>query len=155
MKKRTKNYCINLMFFLFNIYIGFAQKEFEKPVKWTTTIEKTTETDYNLIFTATIKNTWHLYSQNVPENGPLPTVFNLNPNSSYSCVGEVKEEKGKTVYEDVFEMKIKYFETKAIFKQSIKVDSKNEFKISGTINFMLCNSEECMPESTKFEIKIE
>lgn len=155
MEKRTKKYLINLILFLLTVYVGYSQSMAEKPVEWTTQLEKINQVDYNIVFIATIKKTWHLYSQNVPENGPLPTVFILNPNEGFNTVGLPTEEKGKTVYEDVFEMKIKYFETKAVFKQAIKIIPEKDFELSGSIDFMSCNSETCMPGSASFVLEIE
>lgn len=145
---------ISALIFLLSIQLGFSQEAVE-PVSWETTFEKISDNNYNLIFTAKIQNTWHLYSQNVPENGPLPTVFKLISHENYEVIGNVTEEKGKTVYEEVFEMKIKYFESKTVFKQRIKTKKKKDFKISGTIDYMTCNSIQCIPGSTIFEIEIK
>lgn len=143
---------ITLLFLLIS-FTGFSQ--ILEPVKWETSVEKISDYEYNLIFTATIDDSWHLYSQKIPENGPLPTQFKLNPNSNYKPSGEPSEEKGLIVFEEVFDMKIKYFEKKAVFIQNIKVISKNDFKINGTIEFMSCNSEKCIPGYEDFEFEIK
>jgi len=142
---------ITLLLLLINI-TGFSQ--ILEPVKWSTSTEKISETEYNLVFIATIDDNWHLYSQNVPENGPLPTVFKLKPNTNYECIGKPSEEKGIIVYEEVFDMKIKYFETKAVFKQHIKTKHKNMFKILGEIEFMCCDNTKCIQGYDDFEFEI-
>ena len=125
-----------------------------EPVKWTTETKKISDSEYVLIINATIEQNYHLYSQKVPNDGPLPTVFIFEKSKDYELIGSTTEEKGRTVYEPVFEMNIKYFENKAIFKQRIKVKNKNNFKIIGEIEFMTCNDSNCVPGYGDIEFKI-
>ena len=48
------------------------------PVKWTTAVEIVSESEYKLISNATIESGWHLYSQDVPEDGPIATTVNYD-----------------------------------------------------------------------------
>ena len=122
---------------------SFAQ--IHEPVKWSTSVEKISETEFNLVATATIETNWHLYSQNVPEDGPIPTNFVFEPSDSYEIVGEVSEEEGHTVDDPIFNMKIKYFEIKAVFKQKIKLLTEESFKVAGEVEFMVCDDASCLP----------
>lgn len=116
-----------------------------KPVKWHTTVEKISETEYELIANATIENGWHLYSQNVPEDGPIPTVFTFETNADYELISNVSEEEGHTVNDPVFNMRIKFFENKAAFKQRIKVLNKTLSIVKGEVEFMVCDDTRCLP----------
>lgn len=122
---------------------SFAQ--IHDPVKWSTSTQKISETEYDLIVTATIEAKWHLYSQNVPADGPIPTSFSFKTIPDFKLIGKTTEEKGVTVHDPVFEMQIKYFENKATFKQRIKVLSDKSFKIAGTVEFMVCDDASCLP----------
>jgi len=115
------------------------------PVKWSTSVEKVSETEYDLVIQATIDAHWHLYAQNVPDGGPIPTTFTFESSSDYELVGNTSEEEGITIDDPVFQMIIKYFENKAIFKQRIKVLSENNFKIAGEVEFMVCDDAQCLP----------
>lgn len=132
-----------LFLFLLTFSIGFSQ--IHDPVKWTTSVEKISETEYDLIINAAIEKNWHLYSQNVPADGPIATAFTFEKKSNYQLVGKTSEEKGHTVDDPVFGMKIKYFENKAIFKQRIKLLSKENFKVKGAVEFMVCDDANCLP----------
>jgi Thiol:disulfide interchange protein DsbD, N-terminal len=126
------------------------------PVKWTTSVEKLSETEYKLISTATIDAGWHLYSQTVPDGGPIPTGFIYERNGKYLKKGNTKEDKGHTIEDPVFEMEIKYFENQATFKQRIKLKAKGVFVINATIEYMVCNDTQCLPPTEVdlvFEIK--
>ncbi|WP_165453939.1 protein-disulfide reductase DsbD domain-containing protein [Hyunsoonleella flava] len=138
---------------LFIALSGFSQ--ILEPVKWTPSVKKISENEYDIVLTADIKSSWHLYSQHLAEGGPLPTVFRFVPNDNYECEGQPSEEEAKEVYEDVFEMNVKYFENKAVFKQRIKTNTKRPLKIEGEINYMSCNTEKCIPGHTNFEISIK
>jgi len=125
-----------------------------EPVKWTTKVEKISNTEYDLIFIATIESNYHLYSQNVPDDGPRPIDFIFEKNEKFELIGNTKEEEGNTVYDTTFEMKIKYFDTKASFKQRVKVKNSSAFKILGEIEFMTCNDSNCVLGYDDFEFKI-
>tara|TARA_R110002033_G_scaffold20994_5_gene52556 strand:- start:3206 stop:5602 length:2397 start_codon:yes stop_codon:yes gene_type:complete len=115
------------------------------PVKWETKTEKISDTEYNLISTSTIDAGWHLYSQVVPEGGPVATSFSYTTDSDAKLIAKTIEEEGHTVDDPVFEMKIKFFENKAEFKQRIKVLNKELSIVKGEVEFMVCDDEKCMP----------
>jgi len=121
--------------------------QIHEPVKWTTSVEKISDTEYNLISKATIESGWHLYSQYVPEDGPIPTTFSYdNTNEHFNLIGNTleEEEEGHTVEDAVFNMKIKYFENNATFVQKVKV-LNDVTTIRGSVEFMVCDDERCLP----------
>ena len=134
---------IMLLIALFISAVSFSQ--IHNPVKWSTSVVAVSESKYDLVVQASIESGWHLYSQNVPENGPIPTSFTFPKNPAYELVGKVSEETGKTVNDPIFNMKIKFFENKATFKQRINVLSKKAFKITGEVEFMVCDDANCLP----------
>ncbi len=128
---------------LFSIFIVDAQV-FE-PVKWESSVEKISETEYKLISKASIEPGWHLYSQNVPENGPIPTTFIYDDaNGAFKIVGNTSEEEGHTVDDPVFEMKIKFFEKTAVFEQKVEVTG-DKTTLNGFVEFMVCDDTKCLP----------
>lgn len=131
-----------ILIFAFN-FNAFAQVL--EPVKWTTTVEKVSDTKYRLVSKATIEEGWHLYSQNVPQDGPIATSFIYDDSAGdFTIVGNTSEEKGHTVDDPVFGMKIKYFEKSATFKQTIEVSNKKN-TINGFVEFMVCDDTKCLP----------
>ncbi len=135
-----KNILIFLTFFTF--FKSFSQ--ILEPVKWTTSIEKTSDKEVILITTAIIKANWHLYSQNVPEDGPIPTTFSFAGNKNYLKKGNNLEEKGHTIHDPVFDMTIKFFEKEASFRQKIKLKSNKAFKVNASVEFMVCDDSRCL-----------
>ncbi len=137
---------ISLFLLLFTIY--FADAQILNPVKFETSVEKITDTDYNLVVKANIDKSWHLYSQYVsdPDNGPIPTTIYLKDSiNTFQLIGKPIEEKGHIVDDPVFGMKIKYFEETATFKQRIRLLTNHKIDINGEIEFMVCDDSQCLP----------
>ena len=134
---------------LFSLLLGITttlSSQIHDPVKWKTTVERVSDTEYDLVIKASIESGWHLYSQNVPEGGPIPTSFTFKESKKeYELVGKTTEGKGHEVHDPVFEMDIKYFGDEAIFKQRIKVLSKENITVSGFLEFMVCDDTNCLP----------
>ena len=124
---------------------GTSDAQILEPVKWTTSVTKISNLEYELVAIATIEKNWHLYSQTVPEDGPIPTNFTFEGNANYLKKGNTTEEKGHTIDDPIFGMKITYFENKASFKQRIKLKNKAPFKVNATVEFMVCNDSRCLP----------
>ena len=117
--------------------------QIEDPIKWSTDVEKISDTEYQLVTTATIDSGWHLYSQKVPEDGPIATSFIYSLPEETSLIGETIEPDGHTIDDPVFQMKIKFFENTAIFKQKIKTTPKIE-TVKGSVEFMVCDDTKCL-----------
>jgi len=125
--------------------LWISQAQILEPVKWSTTVEKISDTEYTLISKATIEKGWHLYSQNVPEDGPIPTTFTYDDsNGAFKFSENTKEEEGHTIDDPVFQMKIKYFEKSAVFEQHVEVLGEKNI-VNGFVEFMVCDDSRCLP----------
>lgn len=122
-----------------------ATSQILDPIEWSTEVVKISDKEYDLVATATIEDGWHLYSQSVPENGPRPTTFIFESNGKYLKKGNTKEGEGYEVDDPIFEMRIKYFDTKAQFIQRIRLKSQDAFVVNGTVEYMTCNDTKCLP----------
>lgn len=134
-----------LIFVIAFLSFVFGNSQILEPVKWTTSVEKISDTEYVLLSKATIEKGWHLYSQNVPENGPIPTTFIYDDSEgNFKIVGNTDEEEGHTVDDPVFMMKIKFFENATTFKQKVEVEEGAK-TINGFVEFMVCDDTKCLP----------
>src|SRR5688572_4963647 len=116
-----------------------------QPVKWSYRAEQNSPGEATLIMTASIEKGWHLYSQNIGDGGPIKTSFTFAPSPDYELLGKVSEGKAIEFYDKNFEMQLAYFANEAVFKQRIKLNNKNSFKISAGVEFMVCDDEKCLP----------
>jgi len=133
-----------------------AEAQILQPVKWKTSVETAVPGEATLVMTAKIDKGWHLYSQNIADGGPIKTTFTFEPSANYELVGVVSEGKAIEYYDKNFEMDLKYFADQAIFKQKVKLKNSGSFKISGYVEFMVCDDEKCLPpDQVDFTFKIK
>ena len=119
------------------------------PVKWTFQTEKTGDGTFDLIFTADIEDHWHLYSQHLPsDDGPIATAFYFDEIKGVERIDDVKESKSITEYDKVNEMELTFFEHQAVFRQSVKVIQSGVHRVSGYLEYMVCDDEKCLPPAT-------
>lgn len=127
------------------------------PVDWGFTYNKTAEKEYELIFTANIDDTWHLYSLNLPDGGPIPTSFTINESDHFELIGEVEEiSEAKEIYDPSFDMNVKLFSDEAVFIQKVRLLTDGAVTITGSVEFMSCDDKRCLPpKDEEFIFKLE
>jgi thiol:disulfide interchange protein len=127
--------------------------QIEHPVKWTFSSE-VSDTEANVILIASVNPGWHIYAQNLPEGGPIPTSFKFNKSKDYTLIGKVTEPKAQSAFDKNFNMKISWHAGKVVFIQKIKFNKPGAI-ISGVLEFMVCNDEKCLPpEEVEFHIPL-
>lgn len=126
-----------------------ARAQTKDIVTWEFSSKKVSDGLYDVYLTARVKRPWHIYSQSSPEGGPLPTSITFSANPLLQLTGKPVE-KGllKEKYEEVFEVKVKYFEDSVQFVQRVKIKTKAKTNLSGTIEYMACNDEQCLPPAS-------
>lgn len=124
----------------------FSFAQILDPVRWTFKVEQTSPEEATLLLIAKIDKSWHLYSQDIPPKGPIPTTFSFEKNKNYELIGKVKEPKAIQEKDPQFEdMLLKFFEDKVVFRQKIRISGKKDFTVKGMVNFMCCDDRQCIP----------
>ena len=118
--------------------------QIQDPVKWNFELGAVVENEVDLILTATIEEGWHMYAQDAGE-GPVSTNFTFFENTAIQYIGNVNEGIPQEEYDPNFESVLRYFETKAVFTQRIKLLSNESSIVKGEFEFMVCNSAMCLP----------
>src|ERR1035438_5868608 len=147
---------VNFFFCVLVLFPFLSVAQILDPVKWNFKTEQSKPGEATLIFTANIENKWHLYSQDIPKDGPIPTSFTFTIKPDYEIVGKVNESKSIAENDQLFKITLKYFENKAVFTQKIKVLNAKPFKVTGTLEFMCCDDKQCIPPAEvefSFDIK--
>lgn len=138
--------------FLFVISTLIANAQILEPIQWSYSSKKISEKQYELVFTASIEDTWHLYALEVPPGGPYPTVFNMDSTDAYSFSGTMAESpKPEESWDDTFELDVKMHSFEAIFTQVIDIKTDDPFTITGTVDFQACDDEQCIMGDDDFE----
>ena len=132
------------------IAFNWVSAQVKDPVSWTYTSKKINETTYEVSLTATLQRGWHLYSQTTPEGGPPPTNISFSKNPLLLLDGSVKEVgKLEEKFEPLFDVNVKQYSNSVVFVQQVKVKGRAKTSLSGSVQFMTCNNQECMPPTTK------
>ncbi len=152
---KTKALTGIIAFFIFSIFTSyFSQAQIVEPVKWEFKTKVTGTNTAELQFVATINRGWHLYSQHLPDGGPMPTEFKFEKLNGVQLVGTSTEPTPKEVFDEMFQMKVKYFDNSVTFVQKIKFTSDKPVVVSGVINFQACNDETCVPGESAFSFNV-
>lgn len=146
---------LRLLFaFFFTISVFSVQAQILVPVKWEYKTKVTGSNTAELQFIARIDQGWHLYSQNLPDGGPMPTEFRFEKMDGIELVGKAIEPTPQEVFDEMFQMKVKYFDKLVTFTQKIKITGTQPVKVSGTVNYQACNDETCIPGESEFSFDV-
>lgn len=118
---------------------------------------KPKEGGYEVVITASVKKPWHIYSQNTGKSGPVPTEIKFASNPLIKLIGKPKETgKLEKVYDNAFHTDVLFYSNSVVFTQEVKVKSGIKTNITGTIEYMVCNDDQCLPPTKKsFDIKLQ
>ncbi|CAN5420148.1 cytochrome c biogenesis protein CcdA [soil metagenome] len=127
------------------------------PVKWKLSSKKISACEYELQFTGTIEEHWHVYSLTMKgDDGPMPANIYVDKSADYEVVGKPTEAKPIKAMDKVFGMEVSYFENTVIFKQKIKLNSDKEIVVKGKYEYQACTEEKCIfPPANSFEFKLK
>lgn len=143
------------LLFTFLLLSVFNQAQVKNYVNWSFSQKKISACEYELQFNAKIDQGWHLYSQIETPDGPLPTVFEFEKNANYELIGKTIEPKPIEQAEPVFDNAVlRFFESKANFKQKIKILKPGKITIKGYIDGMVCNETQCQKISPPVDFEI-
>lgn len=115
------------------------------PVKFSYAAVKKSNNLYEVHIKTSVDPKWHIYSIYNPDGGAQATALTF---ANGKIVGKTKETgQMKTVFEKEFKVDQKYFEENVDFIQTVKV-MPGAKKVSGTIEYMVCNDKQCLPPKT-------
>ncbi|WP_395063194.1 cytochrome c biogenesis protein CcdA [Flavobacterium sp.] len=144
------------LFFVLLAFLAFAtgNSQIKKPVKWTSKTEKISDTEFNLIMSATIEDGWHVYSQFTPDDGPLPISLTFkNQKGNFELVGKAKESPYKKHFNTDFGVDEYYFENKFTLTQKVKITNPKTSKIVANVDFQVCLTQ-CINDNVDFNFDI-
>ncbi len=143
-----------LVFLITFFAFANANSQILDPVKWTTKIERKSDTNYLLIFNGKIEPNWHMYSQFTPDGGPLALEVSFkNSKGNYNLVGKAKESKTETKFNDDFGVNETYFEKNAQIIQEISIINPKIVKIESGLNYQVCK-DVCINLEKKFTFQL-
>ena len=126
--------------------MGLNAQVIRDAVTWSRSVEDKSPTEKVLVFTATVKDPWHLYGTELPKGGPTPTHLLVDKIEGAELVGGLTStQKPIEKYDPNFEMTLRFFSGKVTFRQKIRITDSKKFAFVGAIRYMACNDEQCLP----------
>ncbi|MFM6998620.1 MAG: thioredoxin family protein [Bacteroidota bacterium] len=116
-----------------------------QPVTWSTSVRTATDGTLELVASAKIDAGWHVYSQFIGSDGPIPTAFTLPASKDLKTQGPVREPKPIKEFDKNFGMELAYFAKKADFVIAAKRSNPKAFTYTAEVEFMVCDDERCLP----------
>ena len=126
--------------------MGLNAQVIRDAVTWSRSVEDKSPTEKVLVFTATVKDPWHLYGTELPKGGPTPTHLLVDKIEGAELVGGLTStQKPIEKYDPNLEMTLRFFSGKVTFRQKIRITDPKKFAFVGAIRYMACNDEQCLP----------
>ena len=132
-----------------------ANAQMLEPIVWSSTIKMTSNNEGVMTFKASIDDGWHLYSFDLPENGPNATKISFEKTSGIELLGEIVPSRQPIDTVDlVFNIRVGWWDADVEFSQKFKVLEEGKYDIAGEIYFQACNGETCIAPTTEtFDFK--
>jgi thiol:disulfide interchange protein DsbD len=132
---------------------AIAQTE-DNPIVWESSIQQVSETEYDVTFTATLLQDWHLYSQYNPEDASQPLEILISAGETgYDLIGKAKESKTKKEYSEIWEKEEIFFADNAIITQRLAVTNKNTAAVTLEIYGQVCK-QACIQIEESFSFSL-
>ncbi len=121
---------------------------YDDIIKWSASIEETAKEEKTLVLTAKIEPGWHMYDRNLPEGGPNSTEFLFNTLRGAERIGDFEADRApEESYDQQFQMKLRWFQTKVVFRQKLRVTDADNFALVVETRAQACNDETCLAPS--------
>ena len=123
---------------------GAVSKKYD-PVQWSGSVEKKSDTEYILHYTATVEDGWYIYSQET--EGGLPFLFEfVRDGDGVDPAEKATESETTTFYDDIFEMDVtKFVGQTPKLSHSISLTDPNISIVKSIIKYQVCK-EVCIPQ---------
>lgn len=123
---------------------------------WRYAVEKISDKKIQVSFRVNLDPGWHIYSTDMAEGGPQKTVIQLEQNKAYTASSATRD-SGRLIekYDSSFNLALRYYPVAASFIKVIDIADTSGIVLKGSILYMLCTEEVCLPPSeTLFSILV-
>lgn len=142
---------------LFLFIITVVNAQIKNPVKFKFDVNPVGKEEYEAVLTATIEDSWHIYSKDLPPDSGIPTEFKIASKQGIQLLGKVQEVgKKHDEFSEAFGAQIIYYSNKVTFKQKFKPkDTSKPLTVTAEIMYQTCNDRVCLaPNTLEFEKQI-
>ena len=122
-----------------------AMAQMQTPVHFSVSQKQVSPSEVDVIFTGKIDKGWHVYSTELPDDGPISATLTSETSEGAKAEGKLKAQ-GKEIsqFDNLFGMKLRYFENSVTFVQRYKLTAE-KYHIKGFLEYGACNDQSCLP----------
>jgi len=121
--------------------------QIEKPVSWQFSVERISDEEAVLVYKASLRRGWSIYSMYTEENGPIPTTINFDNAEGIEATPNPEESgKKKSGKDPLFDgvNVIKFLSDEAYeIRQKIKILDAAK-PLNGYLDYMSCDDSKCI-----------
>jgi Disulphide bond corrector protein DsbC len=132
---------------LLAVSFGTASAQTLNPVQWSYSAKKIADKTYEVHLTANILPSWHLYSQNQPDDAiSIPTEILFSKNPLVTLSGPVKEVGKLQLFKDEkLKISANQYSSKVDFVQVVKLKANVKTNLVGSVEYQTCDDKKCLP----------
>lgn len=120
----------------------------QAQVNFNVEYKRVSPTEIDIIFKGTAEPGWHVYSTDMPADGPQSATFAIDEAKGAKPVGALKKGGKEISQQDpIFGMEVRYFEGTCSFTQRVQLTEK-DYNLKGYFTFGACNDQACMPPTS-------
>jgi DsbC/DsbD-like thiol-disulfide interchange protein len=143
-----------ITFFILLSSLFLSAQTADEPIKLETSVQKISETEYDIVFSAALFKGWYLYSQYNPDEASLPLEITIQANETgYELVGKATEKDAFAKYSDVWKKEEIVFKEKAIITQRIQLTNKEITQIKLNFFGQVCETA-CINIDENFTVSL-
>lgn len=130
---------------------GLGRSHILDPITWKATVEGNSTASATIRLTAQIEDGWHLYSLNLPPDGPNSTVIDFQVPDGVKLDGPLTpSRKPVEKYDDMFSLNLSWWEGDVTFTQKVKISDEKTHTVGIEVSFQGCNDETCIAPKTEY-----
>lgn len=135
---------------------GLGRSQILDPIRWKASVEGNSTASATIKLTAAIDEGWHLYSLDLPEDGPNSTVIDFQLPDGVSLDGPLTpSRKPVEKYDEMFSLNLSWWEGSVSFTQKVKIADQKTHTVGIEVSFQGCNDETCIaPKTEALEVSV-
>ncbi|MBQ7421519.1 MAG: thioredoxin family protein [Prevotella sp.] len=147
--RRKRLFWLTLCMF-FVVEVVSAQTQ---PVHFSVQQKQISPTEVEVVFSGKIDKGWHVYSTDLPSDGPISASLTIEKADGAAPIGTLRHQGNElNQFDSNFGMKLRYFENAVTFIQRFKLTG-GTYRLKGYLEYGACNDQMCMPpEEVPFNV---
>lgn len=136
--------------------LGGGHGQILDPIAWKATVTDNAGASATIKITAVIDDGWHLYSLDIPEDGPNATTIDFDLPQGVTLDGRLVPSKKPTErYDEMFALNLSWWEHSVTFTQKVRITDEKTHTVGISVSFQGCDDQTCIaPKTMQLEVEV-